>query len=248
MKILHLDIETAPNKVYSWGLWNQNIAISQIVEPGYTLCWAAKWHKTPQVMFNSVHQSSPIDMLKEIHELISEADAVVHYNGTKFDMPKLNQEFLEYGLAPPEPYKQIDLLKTVRKQFKLPSNKLDYVARHLGIAGKVQHKGMEMWEGCMNGNEADWRVMERYNKQDVKLLEKVYKRLLPWIDNHPNQALYADTDRPICTNCGSNRVQSRGTAVTRARKYKRYSCSDCGKWLRERTVSENDATLVNYTG
>ena len=34
-RILLLDIETAPNKVYVWGMWNQNIAANQVVEDGY---------------------------------------------------------------------------------------------------------------------------------------------------------------------------------------------------------------------
>jgi len=236
MKILHLDIETAPHKVYAWGLWKQNISINQIEEAGFTLCWAAKWHGEPEIFFNSVQESSSKEMLQEIHALISEADAVVHYNGTGFDMPTLNQEFLLHGMAPPAPYKQIDLLKTARSQFRLPSNKLDYVARHLNLGSKLHHKGMPLWTGCMDGNEADWKVMKRYNIQDVKLLEKVYKRLLPWINNHPNVALYKDTkDRPVCTNCGSHHVQSRGTAKTSTMEYQRFQCNGCGKWLRGRT-------------
>ena len=43
MNILLIDIETAPNKVYTWGLWNQNVSLNQIDEVGYTLCWAATW-------------------------------------------------------------------------------------------------------------------------------------------------------------------------------------------------------------
>jgi hypothetical protein len=33
-KILLLDIETAPHRVYSWGLWKQDIHIDRIIEPG----------------------------------------------------------------------------------------------------------------------------------------------------------------------------------------------------------------------
>ncbi len=40
-KILLLDIETAPHRVYAWGLWGQDIYLDQIEAPGYTLCWAA---------------------------------------------------------------------------------------------------------------------------------------------------------------------------------------------------------------
>ena len=238
MKILLLDIETAPHKVLAWGLFKQNIAINQIEEPGYTLCWAAKWLGESEVIFRDINDP---DMLTKIYSLINEADAVIHYNGTNFDMPTLNNEFLEAKMPPPAPYKEIDLLRTARKKFRLPSNKLDYVARHIGIAGKVAHKGMTLWIGCMENNPADWKIMKRYNIQDVKLLEKVYKRFRPWIDNHPNHALYMDTDRPVCTSCGSHKVQSRGYAKTQTQKYKRYQCNSCHTWLQgTRTVLTQD--------
>ena len=37
-RILLLDIETAPHRVFAWGLWGQDIYLDQIEEPGYTLC------------------------------------------------------------------------------------------------------------------------------------------------------------------------------------------------------------------
>ena len=42
-KVLVIDIETSPNVVYAWGLWDQNIGISQVIEPSRVLCFAAKW-------------------------------------------------------------------------------------------------------------------------------------------------------------------------------------------------------------
>jgi len=234
MKLLHLDIETAPHKVYAWGLWKQNIAINQIEEPGYTLCWAAKWHGKKEVLFDSLQRSSNIGMLRRVYELLDEADAVCHYNGTRFDLPTLNQEFAIHNLPPPSPYHQIDLLRTARKSFRLPSNKLDYVARHLGLGSKLAHKGMTLWLGCMQGNEKDWRIMEKYNKQDVRLLEKVYKKVLPWIENHPNVALYNDNEQRQCPTCGSHKLQSRGYYYTRTQRYRKLHCTSCGKWSRER--------------
>lgn len=231
MKILHLDIETAPNKVYSWGLFNQNIGINQIVEPGYTLCFAAKWHGGNKVMFHAGD-----DMVDAAWNLLDEADVVVHYNGIKFDIPTLNREFVLAGYTPPSPYHQIDLLRTVRRAFRFTSNKLDYVAQQLGLGSKTQHKGMELWHKCMEGDAQAWKVMEKYNKQDVKLTEKLYGKLLPWIENHPNHALYVDNgvDRPTCPNCGGHHLQSRGTYTTKTQRYQRFCCSDCGTWTRGR--------------
>lgn len=229
MKILHLDIETSPHKVYVWGLFDQNVYIDQIVEAGRTLCWAAKWHGTKGMMFNSLQkEKSKGQMIKDIHALLEEADAVVHYNGKKFDIPVLNKEFILAGLTPPSNYKEIDLLLVSRDRFKFTSNKLDYVAQTLGLGAKTNHKGMELWKGCMENDKASWATMEKYNKQDVNLLEKLYIKVLPWIKQHPNHGLYVDEGRPVCKNCGSKHVIKKGVEFTTVGKYHRYRCGDCG--------------------
>ncbi len=235
MRILTADLETAPHRVYSWGLWNQDINPDNIIEQGYTLCWAAKWHGQKKVMFSSLHETSRKKMIKQIYELICEADAVVHYNGTKFDMPILNQEFLFDSLDPPSSYANIDLLKTARKQFRLPSNKLDYVARYLGLGSKTKHKGMSLWHDCMAGCPKAWAIMKRYNKQDVNLTEKIYDVLLPWIDNHPNWGHYVNGKKLVCKNCGSDRVKKNGIENKTIVPYQRYRCKACGKPLQGRT-------------
>ena len=234
MKLLFLDIETAPNKVFAWGLFDQNISIDQIVENGYTLCWAAKWRGERKVHFDAVWRSGAKKMAAGIHALLDEADAVVHYNGNKFDIPTLNKEFLLHGMPPPSPAKQVDLLLEVRREFRFSSNKLDHVARSLGLGQKVQHKGMALWSECMAGVESAWRTMERYNKGDVTLLEKVYDRTLPWLKKHPNMALFVDSKKMVCPNCGGHQLQARGTAQTTVSIYQRYQCRGCGKWSRGR--------------
>lgn len=229
-----LDIETAPNLVTVWGLWNQNVAINQIIESGYTLCWSAKWLGEKGTTFASLENSNGIDMLSDLYTLLDEADVVVHYNGSKFDIPTINKEFLQLGWTPPSPYKQVDLLKVCRKKFRFPSNKLEYVAQRLGIGGKTKHEGHTLWVKCMNNDPIAWKKMERYNRQDVRLLEKLYKKLLPWIDSHPNAALYTSVTAPTCPTCGSTKLQKRGTTTTRISKYQRYSCNKCGGWCRGR--------------
>ena len=107
--------------VYAWGLWQQNIAISQIAEPGHSICYSAKWHKSKKVFFDSVNKSGNKQMLEGIHALLDEADAVCTYNGVKFDIPTLNKEFVKADMPPPSPYKQIDLLKVARRVFRFPS-------------------------------------------------------------------------------------------------------------------------------
>lgn len=235
MKILLLDIETAPNLAYVWGLWNQNIGINQIENSGYVLCWAAKWLGSEKIYFDSVKKSDEKVMLGRIHKMVSEADALVHYNGKKFDLPTLNKEWVKHGFKPPAPAKHIDLLAVCKKQFRFASNKLDYVSQFLGLGEKVRHTGQELWTSCMRGEREAWKLMEEYNKQDIVLLESLYDRLLPWIADHPNHGARDETN--CCPKCGSENVQQRGYALTTVHKYRRFQCQDCGGWFRgTRTV------------
>ena len=245
LKILLLDIELSPNTAHVWGLWQQNVSINQLMESSYVLCYAAKWLGQKDVLFDSVHQSRPKTMLKGIHALLNDADAVVHYNGTKFDIPTLNKEFLLHSFNPPSPYKQIDLLRVVRSNFRFPSNKLDYVAQRLGLGKKHEHEGHELWVKCMNGDKDAWKRMEKYNIQDVVLLESLYGTLLPWIKSHPNHNLFLDGHR--CPNCASTNLQRRGSAISTTGAYQRYQCRDCGTWS-QGTKSLKKSAEVKYYG
>jgi DNA polymerase elongation subunit (family B) len=169
---------------------------------------------------------------------MDEADAVVTYNGNRFDIPTLQREFLLSGLPPPSPSKSIDLYRTVKRQFRFASNKLDFVCQQLGLGSKTHHKGMDLWTGVEAGDAASRKTMTTYNKQDVFLLEKLYNRLLPWIPNHPNVSLYNNLTEKACTNCGSVNVQKRGLSHSKIATYQRYQCSDCGGWSRERVADK----------
>lgn len=233
-KMLFIDIETSPNIAHVWGLFQQNVSIKQLTDASYTMCFACRWRGQKKVHFDSVHKSKPKDMIRRAWEFLDEADMVVHYNGSRFDVPTLNKEFLHHGFPPPSPYKQVDLLRTARKEFRFPSNKLDYLVQALGIGAKVKHIGHELWVQCMAGDDKAWREMEKYNRRDVTLLEELYDRILPWIQNHPNLALYQTADVPICTNCGNDDLESRGLAYTKTLTYRRFRCKRCGKWMRSR--------------
>lgn len=211
-------------------MWDQNIGTNQIIGSGYVLCWAAKWLGKSDMMFSSVQGGKPKQMLGKIHRLLGQADVVVHYNGVKFDIPTLNKEFIKHGFKPPAPYKQVDLLRVCRYAFRFESNKLDYVSQALAIGSKVKHEGFELWVKCMDGDKAAWKRMERYNRQDVRLLETLYRRLLPWIDRHPSHGAHEDV--PSCPKCGSEHVTRRGYTVTKVMKYPKFQCQSCGGWAR----------------
>ncbi|MEU0158994.1 ribonuclease H-like domain-containing protein [Streptomyces sp. NPDC006261] len=232
MKLLTLDIETSPNLAHVWGLWQQNVGLSQLLESGEVISFAAKWYGDDLVSFYSSFHNPKELMVEVAHDLLDKADAVIHFNGARFDIPHLNREFIEAGLTPPSPYAQIDLLKVVKKNFRFPSNKLDYVTKALGLDHKIHNSGHTLWVKCMAGDFQAWEEMKAYNMQDVVITEQLYGKLLPWITGHPSVGLYDGTEEDACTNCGGSNLQKRGFAATSVSKFQQYRCNDCGKWVR----------------
>ncbi len=109
-------------------------------------------------------------------------------------------------------------------RFKFSSNKLNDLGEYLGVGKKVDTGGFKLWLGCMNGEKKSWLLMEKYNIQDVNLLEAVYQKLIPWADNTPLMK-----DGLVCNKCGGE-VQFRGAYITRTHIGKRYQCKKCGSW------------------
>lgn len=249
MKILLLDIETSPHIAYVYGARKVNINPDMMAKAGYMLCWSAKWLGQKKVYFGAVNKHGPKRMLTQLRKLMNESDAIMHYNGLRFDIPTINQEFMERDMAPPSPSKQIDLLKTMRSQFRYPINKLEFIVKRLRIGEKAKHEGIPLWVKCMAGNKTAWKAMEAYNKRDVILLEKLYNKVLPWIKNHPDRNLYNVHDEegtPKCGQCGGT-VQRRGFAYTAAGKYKQFCCMTCGVWHRSKRNLAPTREMVKVT-
>lgn len=231
-KALVLDIETSPNVADVWGLWNQNVGLNQLHASSGTICFAAKWAGEKKTVFSSVYHDDYDTMVQTAHGLFDEADAIVGWNSTAFDIKTFNNEFVRSGMTPPSPFKSIDLCKVVKKNFRFPSNKLDYVATELGVGKKLSTGGHDLWRKCMEWDPKAWKLMRKYNIQDVSVTEGLYFRLLPWISDHPNQLMYAISDTDACVTCGSEQIQRRGFYTALTGRYQRFQCSSCGRWFR----------------
>lgn len=233
MKILYIDIETMPNLGLVFDLWNQNLSLAQLQEPNDALCFAAFWDGAPnRPIFYSVWDDGHEAMVRAAWDLLDEADVVVHYNGRKFDIPWLQRLFVELGLSPPSPFRQVDLYRVVSSQFRFPSNKLEFVAQRLLGTTKVKHEGFGLWVKVMAREPNACMHMKRYCIKDTKLLIPLFHKLLPWIARIPNAAVFSDSTEPVCVACGSSRYHKEGLSRTQTRLYQRYQCDDCGKWFR----------------
>jgi DNA polymerase elongation subunit (family B) len=250
MKILHIDLETSPMSAHIWELKQRGwIPADRIIDTSRTLCAAYKWEGEKNVSFMSewdISEEGAFFMVERLHRLMDEADAVVTYNGNRFDIPTLNKEFVMHGLPPPSPYKSIDLFRTVKSKFRFPSSSLGYVSKALGLGGKADTGGFQLWLDVADGIPKARKAMENYNRQDVVLLEKLYKHLLPWIPNHPNRSHHSGTH--CCPSCGGTSLQARGYSMSAIGKRQRYQCNSCGRWSQDTQAIERTPVRNRVVG
>lgn len=239
-RVLIVDIETAPMVAHVWDLFDQNVALNQIVKDWHLLSWSAKWLNDPasKVMYMDQRNAKNIEddkkLLEGIWKLLDQADIVLGQNSKRFDIKKLNARFVMNEMQPPSSFKQLDTLVIAKKHFAMTSNKLEYLTNKLCKKyKKLKHKkfpGHALWTECLKGNKEAWNEMERYNKHDVLATEELYKVFQGW-DNTINFNLYID-DNDVTCNCGSKNFRQNGHAYTASGKFKRYKCKDCGAEMR----------------
>lgn len=239
MKVLTLDIETAPIEAYVWGLWEQNVGLDMIKTDWSILSYSAKWLDEKQVMYadtggkgtNRVRDDKPL--MEPIWNLLNTADIVVAQNGKSFDMKKINARMAFHRFGPYSPVRVVDTLSVAKKHFGFSSNKLAFLSEKLTPTCKSTHKlfpGFSLWKECLADNPKAWAEMKKYNKTDVISTEQLYLAQRPWIDNHPNVAAYSMRSDVTCPKCNSPKLQARGYAVTQSGKYQRYQCQACSGW------------------
>jgi hypothetical protein len=243
-KILYTDIETSPILAHIWSLRDLNVGLNQIIQDPEVIGVGYRWNDQRGAKYVSTWDHEDLGgrafMLGTVHALLDEADVVVHYNGDRFDIPWLNGEFARIGLTPPSPFKNIDLYKVARKNFRFPSYKLQYVSTALGLAGKHQTGGHGLWVACLNGDEKARAKMARYCKQDVNLLPDLLEKLRPWLGAQVNFALWSEQGAELaCQKCGKAEfLRPKGTAYTATMAYPQYLCcpdrGGCGGWTRDK--------------
>lgn len=232
-KILLMDIETRPLKVWAWDVWKQDIHPEQIIEDWSILCWSAKWLFEPKVMGQSVtpeeaKYARDDSILEGIWNLLNEADIVIGHNSRNFDIKKLNTRFLLSGMPKPMYYQNVDTLEAAKANFSFIYNKLDWIAGVLGVGRKIETE-FSWWTECASGSKKYLDLMLKYNLWDVNLEEEVYLKLRPWIEKHPNMNVFTVNEGVAhCPSCGSLDLDWNGKYATPLGLYQAFRCQGCG--------------------
>lgn len=221
-KILFLDIE-------SCGI---NALKSDL---GVVFCFGYKWaHEknahTITLTRDEIRRFDDKRLLKEASKLMEEADLLVGHFASVFDRRFIQGRLLINDL-PAIPFTRLrDTCMIARSAANFSSNRLKHLAKILSMKNqKLENNWPEAWFEVMKGNMQVVRELAAYCRGDVLALEELYLRLRPFDNAHPR----IFEDRTKCRLCGAA-VQYRGTCYVGEHKYRRFQCTGCGKWDRER--------------
>lgn len=218
-KILFWDLETA----------GVNALKSDL---GFVLMVGYKWNYESETKILTIAKKdlkhfNDGPLLKDFAEIYNEADLTVAHFGSVFDRRFFQGRLLIHNLPPIPPTKMRDTCMIARSVANFSSNRL----KNLGTTLHLQHQKMEKGDGwpqwwfkAMQGDMKAVADMAEYCKDDVRALEELYYRLLPFDNAHPRM----HADRSVCGRCGAG-VQYRGIAVTKTSRYRRWQCAN-GHW------------------
>ena len=261
-KVVFLDVEVQGSLNISFPRFKAFISPQAVLEEPYLLTYAYNWsHEDSDNIYckglddYAVFEDdckNDILLVEDLWSVLEEADIVISHNAS-FDVGQINNRFAYHGISPPSPYKVICTLKALKKHFKLPSNSLDASTKYFELERKLSNEGIKLWVDCFNGDREAFAKMKEYNEGDIPTLRQLYYKVLPFIQNHPNMALYYDDSKMRCNSCGSENMKKTDKhAYTNLSKFELYMCYDCGTFKRTRkNVRDKDSmenTLMNVAG
>lgn len=247
-RILVLDVERIPGlTVQAW--WDRGDLQRRYVhhetvtrEPRTTLV-CAKWYDSPDVeTFAEWDKGGRGRFLKRVHALMSRAAIIVGHNLDNADIPWLKGDFYlpRIGhkhvpdLPPLPPFKTVDTLKVLRREFKsgMPFKGLDAACQILGLPAKTDRYDREAMERAVAGSTEDRERLTAYCDGDVIATQWLYDWARPHIKSHP--ALFVDGEDKlrVCNRCGSRTEDTPRRYVANVLTYSMRRCTSCRAWSR----------------
>lgn len=166
-------------------------------------------------------------LLEAFMKVIETADCVVTHNGKRFDWKFIQTRLLKHELAPMPKILHIDTCAESKKNLLMFNNRLNTIAKFMTKTEKLENGGWDLWSKVMKRDKASMDLMTKYCKQDVNVLNEVFKKLRPFINNIPNYNVYSAIDKDLCPNCGSTRLHKHGFNASRNGVSVRLKCVDC---------------------
>lgn len=174
-------------------------------------------------------------------DVLGSADIIVGWYSQRFDLPFINSRLLAHGESPVPPVAHVDGWRIARYQLHLHSNRLASVSAFLEVEEKTPLLP-KVWARATAGDEKALRYVGAHCKQDVVVLEQVYKAIRPFCLDHPN---YRVLGREACPICGASAsLKQKGHRITRTGRHARFQCKKCGGWSKGKHEGSAEAREI----
>jgi len=227
---------TTPN-ILLWDIeaTNLNADFGVILSVSWKRLHEKKVHNVNIGQFKSFQtdRTNDKEVVKQAIATLSEADMIVDWFGTYYDIPMLNTRALFHGLQPLPPIAHVDGWMIAKRKMKLHSNRLASVQSFLGVEEKTPLNG-PIWIRAAAGYKDALAYVVEHNDQDCVVLEQVYDKIKGLCNFHPNVSVMSgsvDDEKPHCPICDSAKLQQRGRTVTKTGFRQRFQCTACGGWF-----------------
>jgi hypothetical protein len=247
-RILILDVERLDGitQQHWWtrgDLKQRYIHHSTVIREPRTTIVCAKWYDEPDIMrFAEWDPGGRGRFLKRVHALMAQADVIVGHNIDGADVPWLKGDFYlprighryRPDLPPLPPFKTVDTLKVLRKEFKsgAPFKSLAAVNLILGLPGKTDTYDREAMERAVAGSLEDRERETDYCAGDVVATQWLYDWLRPHIKNHPALRVAGADSLTICHRCGHDTEPVPRRYIASVLSYTMRRCTSCGAYSR----------------
>lgn len=229
MKTLLLDTENAPLITTAWGIHDQSLRYTDIIQHWFFICSQWKWLGEDKLNHSSLlhdpkrfikDHTDDYHVVKTTCEIIEQCDVLVGHNIKKHDLRKLKAKIAKHNLPPLKDVFVVDTYEWSKK-FGFTSRKLGDLCDYLDVENRKLEHDPGIFKLACQGDVKAIRKTIRYGLGDLPTLEDVYLRLRPHIKNHPNHNRFSDDE--CCPDCGSKRFHKRGIECGK----QTYACYNC---------------------
>ena len=221
-RILVYDIETSLVEAQLWGSGKQYVGHDSITTETQIITVAWKW-----LGEDTIHhlkwskKKSDKKLVTAFLEEYNKANMVVGWNNNSFDNKIIHSRAMKYGLEVNTLVSSYDIMRQIKKVFRLPSYSMAYVSKYLGLQGKLSYdNGIRMWKDIQWGPKKDaknaMKVMIAYNVQDTALTEEIFFKIRKYLGNVIHVGALNGVIEPSCPHCGSTDISHHHSKATAA--------------------------------
>jgi hypothetical protein len=208
-----------------------------VIRQPRTTIVCAKWYDRPDVIqLAEWDKGGRKPFLRKVHRLMSQADIIVGHYLDAADVPWLLGDLhIEAGLPPLPPFKTVDTLKVLRKQFKsgAPFKSLDAFCQIVGIPAKTDAYDRKRMERAVTQKSVEDRErLVAYCTGDVIATQGLYDWCRPHIKNHPALFIDGKDKYTSCHRCGGDTEPTAKRYVASVMTYSMRKCVACGGYSR----------------